>query len=154
MTGYRIKSSVGGFTLIELMVALGIVAILVALFLPAYNDYTVRSKITECVNEAAVAKLTISEFRQTLGAWPPNLEDAGLLSAGTSHYCAGLSDYESSSGEFSIDINEAEIKSGLSTIAPVLTPYMSLTGVINWVCTRGTTDEDHVKYLPSTCRGT
>ena len=43
-----------GFTLIELMIVIAIVAILVALAVPAYKDYTVRTKVAECINGAAV----------------------------------------------------------------------------------------------------
>jgi prepilin-type N-terminal cleavage/methylation domain-containing protein len=46
-----------GFTLIELMIVIAIVAILVALAVPTYNDYTVRAKVGECINGAAVPKL-------------------------------------------------------------------------------------------------
>jgi prepilin-type N-terminal cleavage/methylation domain-containing protein len=53
-----------GFTLIELMIAISIVAILVAFAVPAYQDYTVRSKVAECINGAAVAKVQIAEYRQ------------------------------------------------------------------------------------------
>ena len=147
------RKPANGFTLIELLIALGIVAILVAYAVPAYKDYTIRSKITECVNEAAVAKLTISEYRQSLGAWPPDLEEAGLTFTGVSQFCGGLSDYQTDSGAFAINIDEAAIDSKLDTIAPVLTPYMTLSGLINWVCTRGDTGEDDLKYLPSSCRG-
>ena len=77
---YRFKHTqfIRGFTLIELMIVIGIVAILVALAVPAYNDYTIRSKVAECINGAAVAKIGVSEYRQTLGAWPPSMEEAGL----------------------------------------------------------------------------
>ncbi len=138
--------------MIELMIVLGIIAILVAIAVPAYNDYTVRSKVAECVNGAAVAKLTISEYRQTLGAWPPDLEDAGLVLSGTSHYCAGLDNYQASTGAFAIDVDEGAIQPGLPATRTCTNALYDIGGVINWVCSRGTTDEDDLKYLPSTCR--
>ena len=62
---YSEKSRAGskGFTLIELMIAIAIVAILLVMAVPAYQDYTIRSKIAECVNGAAVPKVAISEYR-------------------------------------------------------------------------------------------
>ena len=73
-----------GFTLIELMIVIAIVAILVALAVPAYQDYTIRTKIGECVNNAAVPKLQISEYRETVGDMPANSDEAGLTGAGQS----------------------------------------------------------------------
>jgi type IV pilus assembly protein PilA len=67
-----------GFTLIELMIVIAIVAILVALAVPAYQYYTIRSKVGECVNNGAVAKLSISEYRETTGTWPADAPLAGL----------------------------------------------------------------------------
>ena len=144
-----------GFTLIELMIAIAIIAILVAMAVPAYRDYTVRSKIGECVNGAAVAKVSISEYRQTLGAWPSDLVTAGLTVAGMSHYCTALNNYQPTTGAFTIDINEAEIDSTLTvdSISPVMTPTSTLSNIINWKCSKGTTLAGSVKYLPPTCRG-
>ena len=80
-----------GFTLIELMIVIAIVAILVALAVPAYQDYTVRAKVTECVTGAAPIKLRISEYRQTMDSWPPDVDAAGAAApAGQSEYCVGF----------------------------------------------------------------
>ena len=141
-----------GFTLIELMITIAVVAILVSLAVPAYKDYTIRAKITECINGAAVGKVGISEYRQTLGDWPPTLEEAGLEVAGASRFCTALNNYQPSSGAFTIDVNEATVEPGLGTIAPVMTPSEEATYVINWNCSRGTTSLADLKYLPSTCR--
>ncbi|MFC1702601.1 pilin [Pseudomonadota bacterium] len=145
-----------GFTLIELMISIAIVAILVAMAVPAYNDYTVRSKVAECINGAAVAKISISEYRQSLGAWPPTMVQAGLNTAGMSYYCTALNNYQPTTGSFTIDANEAVIGSPLAidSVAPVMTPTATSSNIINWKCSRGATSANNLKYLPATCRGT
>jgi type IV pilus assembly protein PilA len=153
-SSYKCQTGSKGFTLIELMIAIAIVAILVAMAVPAYMNYTIRAKISECVNGAAVAKVQISEYRQSLGAWPPSLEEAGLETGDISHYCTGLNNYQSSTGAFTIDVNEGAIDPLLADITVVLKPFqIGSSGVINWNCSRGTTAAEDLKYLPSTCRG-
>ena len=155
MTALKHQNSSSGFTLIELMITIAIVAILVALAIPAYSDYSIRSKVAECINGAAVAKVGISEYRQSLGPWPPSLADAGLDVSGISHYCSAFIDYQPTYGSFTIDINEAAIDSSLAADAlmPVLTPTEAVSSMINWNCSKGTTSAENLKYLPATCRG-
>lgn len=62
------KRRSGGFTLIELMIVISIVAILVTLAVPAYQEYSTRAKVTECMVGAAPAKLAVSEYIGVLAA--------------------------------------------------------------------------------------
>ena len=144
-----------GFTLIELMIVIAIVAILVALAVPAYTDYTIRTKVGECINGAAVAKLQVSEYFETVGTFPGDANEAGTNNpAGVSQFCSGFN-YDGA-GTFPVLVNEAAIQptNTPGTIEPRLTGTGNAQGGVDWECTRGGTDAASYKYLPSTCRGT
>ena len=143
-----------GFTLIELMIVIAIVAILVALAVPAYQDYTIRAKVGECINSAAVPKLQISEYRETVGTWPGTAEEAGIVNTGDSQFCDSFTGYDSGDGSFDIDVDETAVATPGGTLQPRMTPFENTSGNIDWECTRGGTLPADLKYLPSTCRGT
>lgn len=144
----------GGFTLIELMIVISIVAILVALAVPAYQEYSTRAKITECMVSAAPAKLAVSEYRSTTGQWPTDMDVAALSDNGISRYCSGFDVYDPAVGSFQINVNETAIFPSLGQIQPQLTPQATSLSTISWRCSRGATGGGELKYLPSTCRGT
>jgi type IV pilus assembly protein PilA len=146
------KRRSGGFTLIELMIVISVVAILVALAVPAYQEYNIRAKVTECMVGAAPAKLAVSEYMSTVGDWPPNMDVAALSSNGISKYCAGFDGYDPSVGSFQINVNESEIYPTLGQLQPQLTPQVTSVTTIAWRCSRGATAPAELKYLPSTCR--
>ena len=147
-----------GFTLIELMIVIAIVAILVALAVPAYKDYTVRAKVGECINGAAVGKLQVSEYYMTVGTWPANANEAGIGGtagdAGDTQYCEPL--VYGSNGSFTVPVNETEVGISSGTIEPIMVPTVNSQTIsgVDWRCTRGNTTATEYKYLPSTCRGT
>lgn len=144
----------GGFTLIELMLVIAIVAILVTLAVPAYQEYSTRAKVTECMVGAAPAKLAVSEYRSTTGSWPPDMDVAALSSNGVTKYCSGFAGYDPAVGSFQINVNESAIYPTLGQVQPQLTPQSTSVMTIAWHCSRGATLPANLKYLPSTCRGT
>jgi type IV pilus assembly protein PilA len=70
-----------GFTLIELMIVVAIIGILAAIAIPAYQDYTIRSQVSEGLTLAADIKAGIAEYTAQVGDWPVTLAEAGLGSA-------------------------------------------------------------------------
>ena len=154
MLHFKQGSRSEGFTLIELMIVIAIVAILVAFAVPAYQNYTIRAKVIDCVNTVAVAKLQISEYRQTMGDWPPSVADAGIVGTGVTKFCNIVRNYSPATGEFTIDVNEPAVDSSIAQVEPKMTPTIATSTNIDWNCTVGLTAATSVKYLPSGCRDT
>jgi type IV pilus assembly protein PilA len=77
-----------GFTLIELMIVVAIIGILAAIAIPAYQDYTIRSKVTELVNAAGVCKTGVAEYYQSKGIMPAGVTEAGCSDVGTANSTA------------------------------------------------------------------
>ncbi len=134
-----------GFTLIELMIVVAIIGILAAIALPAYQDYTKRSHVTEGMSLAAGAKAAVSEYYASNGSWPTSNSKAGLASKGSIKGNAVTSVEVGSGGKITVTFN-GKVDSGATL---VLTPSTTNDGAITWSCDGGTLDG---KYLPANCR--
>jgi len=146
---YQLKNKAQqGFTLIELMIVIAILAILMAIAIPAYQDFTIRTKVAEGVGLAAPAKLSIAEAGQSLGILAQNVTEAQsgyTFTAGTSDYVDTLQ----VSGPGVITITTTNTG---ATADPVLTLTANQTALedpINWTCT---TTAGLLKHVPAECR--
>ncbi|MDO8278259.1 MAG: pilin [Burkholderiaceae bacterium] len=137
-----------GFTLIELMIVVAIIGILAAVALPAYQDYTVRAKVTEVILAASSGKLAVAEAAQVNGTMPTS---ASLTIASQSSQYVSSVVYSQTSASVGVITasakGEAKISAaGSNTIT--LTGTLSSTGQVDWVC-GGTID---TKYRPASCK--
>ena len=76
-----LKTVQKGFTLIELMIVVAIIGILAAIAIPAYQDYTIRSQVTEGLNLAGAVKAAVAERYAQTGLWPTTLTQLGIVNA-------------------------------------------------------------------------
>ena len=142
------KNMQKGFTLIELMIVVAIIAILTAIALPAYQDYTVRTKVTETMVQMDSAKLAVTETASTLGG-------LSFITATNTGYSFGGTTYVKTvvitptTGV----ITGTSQATGASGAPPaiILTPNPTANGgPLVWNCTPG---GGLTKYLPASCRG-
>jgi type IV pilus assembly protein PilA len=156
-----------GFTLIELMIVVAIIAILAAIAIPAYQDYTIRSQASEAMTLAAGAKTAVAETFAQTGKAPLNRTAAGMTATATDTAGQYVTGIDIGNGVITATYGKnANTKITAKTVK--LVPYISPDGSVAWRCNSATAGKQPAgvvmtgaadgngtlpsNYAPSQCR--
>jgi len=162
-----------GFTLIELMIVVAIIGILAAIVFPAYQDYTIRSQVTEGLTLAGDLKASIAEYVAQVGEWPAGMAELGLGSGGAANKTGRYVDQiDVSNGTITITYGN-DAHSNIQTFTLSLRPFVNVNQDIVWACGDADQPDDSSdtpdggtipsdagattvlgKYMPTSCRAT
>jgi len=147
----------GGFTLIELMIVIAIVGILAAIALPAYQDYTVRARMSEPMAKLAEAKTSIAEFFAATGGIPQSLNQAGIEAADANVRTEIINriTYDSASLILGIEVHGSVLPDSGDAGFELVGVSNTNNRTITWTCQPATNvfTAAATKYLPANCRG-
>ncbi len=144
-----------GFTLIELMIVVAIIGILAAVAIPAYQDYTVRAKLTEVIAISNGAKTSIAEYYISEGSMPTSTTSAGISDdPEQSDYIDDITFATAAGGTatmtYDVGVGSIIINSnGTGTTGTWIFTASGTNSGVTWNCQGGTVA---AKYRPSACR--
>nr|WP_269140111.1 pilin [Pseudothauera rhizosphaerae] len=143
-----------GFTLIELMIVVAIIGILAAVALPAYQDYTVRAKVSEAVLAASSGRTAVAEAYASFGEMKATQESMGVQNL-ESKYVASVdwNQIDADNGEIIVTTGSVDLPTAAQAkTIRLLGAGNQQTGQVQWSCGPGATDGIDPKYLPGSCR--
>ena len=148
-----------GFTLIELMIVVAIIGILAAVALPAYQDYTVRAKMSEVILAMSACRTSITEVYQTGGS-APAANAWGCEATTSSKYVAKIETDTNGAVTATVQgIRASDPDGKIVTLIPLISSGTAASstsdmgkGLFGWTC-GGTGTTVNLKYLPGSCRG-
>ena len=144
------KTMQKGFTLIELMIVVAIIAILAAIAIPAYQDYVVRAQVSEGTSLADGSKTAIAEYYNNFGRFPLNNISAGLASP-TSISGNYVTSVTNASGIVTILYAQTKTNTAINNKSLVLSAIAN-AGSTAWTCKPASANGVASKYVASACR--
>jgi len=140
-----------GFTLIELMIVIAIIGILAAVALPAYQDYTIRARVSEALLAGSSARTAVSEVYANAGKMLNSANSMGVQTQATNVVASvGWTYTSDTAGDVVVTLSNAANLGAAAGKTLIL--RAGATGVgspVTWQCGKGTIDS---KYLPGSCK--